>query len=150
MHLLMHRHASLVCRGFTAAMACPGETIMKKILIVDDQADIRRLLRLTLPKHYEIFEAANASDAHELILRERPDAVVLDVMMPGEMDGYELCRKIKQERSLADIHVVLVTARGQEADRQLGSAAGADGYFVKPFSPLALVRHLELVLAAAS
>lgn len=120
---------------------------MKKILIVDDQADIRRLIRLTIPKHYEITEATSADEAHERIRNDPPQAVVLDVMMPGEIDGYELCRRIKADPALARIHVVLVTARGQESDRQHGTVVGSDGYFVKPFSPLALVRHLEAALA---
>lgn len=120
---------------------------MKKILIVDDQADIRRLIRLTIPKHYEITEATSADEAQERIRKDPPQAVVLDVMMPGEIDGYELCRRIKADPALARIHVVLVTARGQESDRQHGAVVGSDGYFVKPFSPLALVRHLEAALA---
>jgi two-component system, OmpR family, phosphate regulon response regulator PhoB len=123
---------------------------MKKILIVDDQADIRRLIRLTIPKHYEITEATSADEAYERIRQDPPQAVVLDVMMPGEIDGYELCRRIKADASLAHIHVVLVTARGQEADRQQGLVVGSNGYFVKPFSPLALVRHLESALAATA
>ena len=122
---------------------------MKKVLIVDDQSDIRRLLRLTMPANFQISEAVNADEALDAIRRDRPDAVILDVMMPGGMDGYQLCAKLKRDPSLEGIHVALVTARGQESDRARGAEVGADAYFVKPFSPLALIRHLESVLAAA-
>jgi CheY-like chemotaxis protein len=120
---------------------------MKKVLIVDDQDTIRKMLRLTLANRYELFEAADSSEAWEALRRTRPDVVILDIMMPGEMDGYQFCEKLRGERDLKGIHVVMVTARGQEADRQKGMAAGADAYFVKPFSPLALARHLEEKLA---
>lgn len=116
---------------------------MKKVLIVDDQDTIRKMLRLTLTGRYELFEAAEASEAWEIVRRIRPQAIILDIMMPGEMDGYQFCEKLKADRELRRIHVVMVTARGQEADRQKGIAVGADAYFVKPFSPLALARHLE-------
>jgi len=122
---------------------------MRKVLIVDDQSDIRRLLRLTMPGNFQISEATNADDALEAIRRDRPDAVILDVMMPGDIDGYQLCAKLKRDPMLAGIHVALVTARGQDSDRARGAEVGADAYFVKPFSPLALVRHLQSVLAAA-
>jgi CheY-like chemotaxis protein len=120
---------------------------MKKVLIVDDQDTIRKMLRLTLSGRYELFEAADAGEAWEALRRVRPDAVILDIMMPGEMDGYQICEKLRAEHEMRNIHVVMVTARGQDADRQKGMAAGADAYFVKPFSPLALARHLETAFA---
>lgn len=119
---------------------------MKKVLIVDDQDTIRKMLRLTLSGRYELHEAAEAGEAWETLRRVRPDAVILDIMMPGDMDGYQLCEKLRADRDLRGIHVVMVTARGQDADRQKGLSVGADAYFVKPFSPLALARHLEEAL----
>lgn len=116
---------------------------MKKLLIVDDQSDIRKLLRLTLGKRFELFEAADAMEAWELIRRQKPDAIILDVMMPGEMDGYQLCERIKRDPAHAGTYVALVTARGQSADHERGKSAGADDYFVKPFSPLDLMRRLD-------
>ncbi|TRZ66228.1 MAG: response regulator [Rhodocyclaceae bacterium] len=115
---------------------------MKKLLIVDDQPHIRQMIRLAVGNSLSLKEAGSADAAFESILAERPDAIVLDVMMPGSMNGFQLCERIKRDSALAGIYVVLVTARGQVADQEFGRALGADAYFVKPFSPLALARHL--------
>ncbi len=116
---------------------------MKKVLIVDDHDDIRQMISLTLGNQYQVFEAPNAMQAEEIVRREKPGAVVLDVMMPGDMDGYELCRRIKGDPELQHIRVILVTARGQASDLKTGNSAGADAYYVKPFSPLALVKEIQ-------
>lgn len=123
---------------------------MKRVLIVDDQDSIRKMLRLTLSGRYQLQEAEEASQAWDIVRRQRPDAVILDIMMPGEMDGYQLCEKIRADRALRDVHIVMVTARGQDADRKRGEAVGSNAFFVKPFSPLALVRHLEAALGGES
>jgi DNA-binding response OmpR family regulator len=115
---------------------------MKRVLIVDDHATIRKMIRLALGGRFALDEAENADDAYSMILADRPDCIVLDVMMPGAMNGFQLCERIKRERALADMHVVLITACGQIEDQELGRSLGADAYFVKPFSPLALARHL--------
>ena len=117
---------------------------MKKILIVDDHPVIRTMIRLALrDDRFELVEAKDADAAYLSILADKPDAIVLDAMMPGVLNGYQLCERIKQTPELADIHVVLVTACGQVADQEFGRALGADAYFVKPFSPMALVTHLK-------
>lgn len=118
----------------------------KKLLVVDDQQELRRLIALTLHRRFIMDEACDAQEALAAIDAGRPDALILDAMMPGELDGFGLCERIKRSPELADIHVVLVTALGQEQDIARGQEAGADAYFVKPFSPLALLRHLESVL----
>jgi DNA-binding response OmpR family regulator len=115
---------------------------MRKLLIVDDQPSIRKMIRLALRDHFDLEEFADADTAYAQIMKARPDGIVLDVMMPGSLNGYQLCEKIKSNQVLAGIHVVLVTARGQVADQEFGRTLGADAYFVKPFSPLALARHL--------
>jgi len=116
---------------------------MKKILIVDDHADIRRLIRLTLEfERYDIFEAADGKSALELATSNRPDVVLLDVMMPGAIDGLEVCRRIKADADLGNAKVIMLSARGQARDREAGLQAGADAYLVKPFSPLQLIDHL--------
>ena len=116
---------------------------MNKILVVDDQDAVRKLLKLTLSGQYELFEAREASEAWKLMSLVRPDVLILDIMMPGDMDGYQLCRKIRGESFYQDLHIIMVTARGQESDQKKGLDAGADAYFVKPFSPLELARHIE-------
>ena len=123
---------------------------MKKILIVDDQPNVRKMINLALRDNFSLEEAGDADSALELLMADRPDGVVLDVMMPGAMNGFQLCERIKRDASLVGIHVVLVTARGQVSDQELGRALGADAYFVKPFSPLALARHLATALLPAT
>lgn len=115
---------------------------MKKVLIVDDQPHIRKMIHFALRNHFELEEAEDADSAYARLMAERPDALVLDVMMPGSMNGFELCERIKRDAALAGIHIVLVTACGQVSDQERGLELGADAYFVKPFSPAALARHL--------
>ena len=113
---------------------------MKKILIVDDHADIRRLIHITLEfERYEIHEAADGQSALDAIAVLRPDLVLLDVMMPGAINGLEVCRRIRASSDLQEVRVMLLSARGQASDREAGLAAGADIYLVKPFSPLQLI-----------
>jgi CheY-like chemotaxis protein len=112
---------------------------MKKVLIVDDHTDIRRLLSITLGKDYEIMEAEDGVTALESIRRHRPQIVLLDVMMPGEMDGLQVLDAIKADPQLHDTLVAMVTARGQVADGDDARKRGADAYFIKPFSPLQVV-----------
>jgi len=119
---------------------------MKKILIVDDQPTVRQIIRLAVRGKFETEEVGDAKTAYELIKVSRPDAIVLDVMMSGDMDGYQLCERIKQDPKLASIYIVLVTACGQVEDQEKGMALGANAYFVKPFSPLELSRHLVAAL----
>lgn len=122
---------------------------MKKILIVDDHADIRRLIRLTLEfERHDILESADGNSALELAASCRPDFVLLDVMMPGGIDGLEVCRRIKANATLAGAKVILLSARGQARDREAGLQAGADAYLVKPFSPLQLIDYLAAMTQA--
>lgn len=114
---------------------------MKKVLIVEDQADIRELIRVTLEfESYELHEAANGPDGLDAALRLKPELILLDVMMPGGMDGYEVCKRVKASPDLRRTRVVMLTARGQQSDKAAGKAAGADEYLVKPFSPLDLMK----------
>jgi len=121
---------------------------MKRILIVEDQSDIRKLIRMTLEfENYEIFEAADGVSGLALVVSERPDVILLDVMMPGELDGLQVCKRIKSDPATAHVKVILLTARGQERDRVAGESTGADVYLVKPFSPLQLISVIEGLLA---
>ncbi len=123
---------------------------MKKILIVEDQPDIRKLIRMTLEfEDYEIHEAADGAFGLRMASAVAPDLVLLDVMMPGELDGLQVCQRIKSDPRLAGLKVVLLTARGQARDREAGQLAGADDYLVKPFSPLQLIETIDRLVAAA-
>lgn len=123
---------------------------MKRVLIVEDQADIRKLIRMTLEfEAYEIHEAADGAQGLRLARALKPDVVLLDVMMPGELDGLQVCQAIKADAATRDMKVVLLTARGQARDREAGQLAGADEYLVKPFSPLQLIDTIERLTLAA-
>ena len=110
----------------------------RKLLIVDDEAHIRMLIEQTLEdledEGVEMFFAENGEQALEMIRREKPNLVFLDVMMP-KMNGMEVCQIVKKELGLADIYIILLTAKGQEVDRQNGLDMGADRYMTKPFDP---------------
>jgi CheY-like chemotaxis protein len=116
---------------------------MTKILIVDDHSDIRRLLSITLGKSYEVLEAEDGIAALEVIKRQRPRIVLLDIMMPGELDGLQVLDAIKSNPATKDTLVAMVTARGQSADYEIGRQRGADAYFIKPFSPLQVVNWIR-------
>lgn len=120
---------------------------MQRVLIVEDRADIRKLIRMTLEfADYEIHEASDGRSGLDLARAKRPDIALLDVMMPGDLDGLQLCRLLRSDPVLRQVKVVLLTARGQERDREAGQQAGADAYLVKPFSPLQLIETIERLL----
>ncbi len=112
------------------------------VLVVDDQAEVRKLVRLALELgDYKILEAVSGSEALALFIAHAPDIVLLDIMMPGDIDGYEVCRGIKARGDGA--FVCLLSARGQRDDVERGREVGADAYIVKPFSPLELTAIVE-------
>lgn len=116
---------------------------LRQVLIVEDNANLRRLISLTLQSaKFGLHEADNGEDALRLVRSVRPDFVLLDVMMPGSIDGYEVCHVIKQDQSLSEIKVIILSARGQKEDLEAGSEAGADHYLIKPFSPVELLQLL--------
>ncbi|MGB0966522.1 MAG: response regulator transcription factor [Litorivicinus sp.] len=116
----------------------------KRVLVVDDQPELRKLITMTLQMgDYEVDEAEDATQGYEKVKSFRPDILLLDVMMPGEMDGYQLCEKLKSDSNYSNLSVVLLTARGQASDIEQGERAGADRYLVKPFSPLQLVQTVR-------
>jgi DNA-binding response OmpR family regulator len=122
----------------------------KKILIVEDQPDIRKLIRMTPEfEDYEIHEAADGAFGLRMASAVCPDLVLLDVMIPSELDGLQVCQRIKCDPRLQRMKVVLLTARGQARDREAGRQAGADDYLVKPFSPLQLIETIDGRIATA-
>lgn len=122
---------------------------MPKLLIADDEPHIRLLLEQTLEAleddGVELFMEADGQAALDRIRQERPEVVFLDVMMP-RMNGFDVCAAIKADEGLAATKVVLLTAKGQEVDRQKGADAGADLYMTKPFDPDELFATAERLL----
>jgi DNA-binding response OmpR family regulator len=120
-----------------------------KILIVDDEAHIRLLLEQTLEdledEGVELLVASNGEEALSIIQSERPRLVFLDVMMP-RMNGFDVCQAVKHELGWHDVYVVMLTAKGQEYDRQRGYEVGADTYVTKPFDPDDLLDMARQVL----
>jgi DNA-binding response OmpR family regulator len=124
-----------------------------KILIVDDETHLRTLIQQSLEEledeGVELFTASNGEEALETIREEQPNLVFLDVMMPKK-NGFDVCNTVKNELGLKHIHIVLLTAKGQEFDRQRGMQVGADLYMTKPFDPDALVAQARTVLGLPS
>jgi len=122
---------------------------MPKVLIVDDEPHIRILLEQTLEEledeGIELLAAGNGEDALQTIREERPQLVFLDIMMP-KMNGFEVCHIVKNELGLKDTYIVMLTAKGQEFDKQKGAEAGADIYMTKPFNPDEIVQKVREVL----
>jgi two-component system, OmpR family, phosphate regulon response regulator PhoB len=117
-----------------------------KVLIADDQPNMRALVRLTLETgRFEIFEAGDGDVALEVARREHPDLVFLDWTMPG-MPGVEVCRALRDDPATADMRIVMLTARSQSEDRETAQAMGADDYITKPFSPIQLLEKVRDVL----
>jgi two-component system, OmpR family, phosphate regulon response regulator PhoB len=123
---------------------------MAKLLIADDHEGIRDLVRITLmDDRYEIVEATDGDEALELAIEHKPDLIFLDVTMPKK-SGLDVCRSLKSNPDTAESTIVMLTALGQDGDREAGLSAGADGYFTKPFSPVALLRKVDEVLEKSS
>lgn len=120
-----------------------------KILIADDEPHLRTLIQQTLEEleddGVELYTAANGEEALETIREEQPNLVFLDVMMPKK-NGFDVCHAVKKELSLGHIYIILLTAKGQEFDRQRGQDVGADLYMTKPFDPDALLEKARSVL----
>jgi DNA-binding response OmpR family regulator len=118
---------------------------MRKLLIVDDEEGVRSLVRMTLESdNYEILEARRAEEALKLVREHRPDLVLLDVMLP-DISGVEVCRTLKADPDTASVTIVMLTAKAQSSDLEEAEDAGADGYFTKPFSPVALLRRVDKI-----
>lgn len=121
---------------------------MTRILIVEDHKDIRKLLRMTLEfEDVAVLEACNGDVAWALARDWEPDVVLLDVMMPGVLNGFDVCKLIKSDADLRNTRVVMLTARGGAEDQERARACGADDYLVKPFSTLQILKMLHAMEA---
>ena len=122
----------------------------KRILVVDDEPFIRRSLEFVLKKQgYDVHSAFDGQEAVEYLKSangKKPDLMFLDVMMP-KMNGFEVVKIVKNDPDLKDIYVILLTAKGQEADRQKGFELGANDFMIKPFSPSKLLEKVESVFS---
>ena len=117
-----------------------------KVLVVDDEPFICRSLSFVLRKDdYEVFEARNGEEALEVIRKEHPHLVFLDVMMP-KINGFDVTRTVKADPDLQKTKIVLLTAKGQDVDRQTGEDVGADDYMTKPFSPTKILERARELL----
>jgi two-component system, OmpR family, alkaline phosphatase synthesis response regulator PhoP len=124
-----------------------------KILIVDDEPHLRTLIQQSLEEledeGVDLYTASNGEEALATIKEEEPNLVFLDVMMP-KRNGFDVCQAVKKELGLEHIHIILLTAKGQEFDRLRGQEVGADQYMTKPFDPDALVAQARTVLGLST
>jgi DNA-binding response OmpR family regulator len=120
---------------------------MAKIVIAEDEPDIRELIAFTLRfAGYEVITGSNGEEGYELTKKEHPDLAMFDVRMP-KMTGYDACKKIKADPEIAHIPVIFLSAKGQENEIEQGLAAGAEEYLLKPFAPDQLTERVKAVLA---
>jgi two-component system, OmpR family, alkaline phosphatase synthesis response regulator PhoP len=123
-----------------------SRTPSKKILVVEDDADILHLVTLYLEKEgFRLRTAGTGVQALKLVKEERPDLIILDLMLP-ELDGLEVCKKIRMNSDTAMIPILMLTAKAEESDTVIGLELGADDYVTKPFSPKALVARVKALL----
>ena len=121
-----------------------------RILVVDDEIYIVHILDFSLGMEgYEVITALDGEQALEKARVEKPDLVVLDIMMP-KLDGYETCKMLKAEPGTKDIPVILLSAKGRNVDQKIGFEVGADDYITKPFSPRKLVERINAILGQSS
>jgi CheY-like chemotaxis protein len=114
---------------------------------VDDLKEVRDLVEKTLRTNDRlVLKAEDGATAVDVAKAEKPDLIMMDITMPGTVDGLEATRIIKSDPETKNCIVIMLTAKGQEGDKEAGFAAGADGYFIKPFSPLELMRKVDEVL----
>ena len=118
----------------------------EKILIVDDEKDIVKMLDYNLKKEgFRTLSASDGEDALDMAIRERPALIILDLMLPG-MDGLEVCKTLRKESKTTHIPIIMLTARTQETDKIVGLELGADDYVTKPFSPRELIARVKAIL----
>jgi len=118
----------------------------KKILIADDNENIRDALTYLLEDEgYDLLLAKDGADTLRKVRERRPDILFLDIMMP-EMNGYDVCRTIKNDPQLKSTYIIMLTAKGQVAEQKRGKEVGADEYIVKPFSPMEILAKVKQIL----
>jgi len=120
--------------------------LKKKILVVDDEKPILKIIVFNLKKNnYDVIEAYNGEEAIEKAKKMKPDLILLDVMMPKKT-GFEVCKELAEDEVTRNIPIIMLTAKGQEFDRQKGLSVGAIDYLTKPFSPRGLIEKVKEIL----
>ena len=123
-----------------------AEAEHKKILVVDDEPDVVSLLDLMLKgQGYSVIVAVDGQEALEKARSEKPDLILLDIMLP-RIDGYKVARMLKFDEKYSQIPIIMLTAKVQEKDRQMGMETGADEYITKPFDVTALLAKIKEIL----
>jgi len=121
----------------------------QKILVIEDEPDIRKLVQYNLTQeHFNVVEAEDGEQALSLLQREKPNLVILDLMLPG-LSGLELCKMLRQRSDTSRLPILMLTAKAGEADRIVGLEMGADDYLAKPFSPREMVARVRAILRRA-
>ena len=121
----------------------------QKILVIEDEPDIRKLVQYNLTQeHFNVVEAEDGEQALTLLQREKPNLVILDLMLPG-LSGLELCKMLRQRSDTSRLPILMLTAKAGEADRIVGLEMGADDYLAKPFSPREMVARVRAILRRA-
>lgn len=118
----------------------------EKILLVEDDKHISKLVKYNLEKNgYDCISVITGEEAFEILGRIHADLIILDIMLP-KMDGFEVCKHLRQDKKFSQIPIIMLTARGEEVDRIVGLELGADDYMVKPFSPRELLLRVKAIL----
>lgn len=118
----------------------------KRILLVDDEKDMVFAVKMQLEaENFEVLTAADGQEALDKTHRDKPDIIILDVMLP-KIDGYKVCRMLKFDKKYKNIPIIVLTARVQETDKKVGYEVGADVYLTKPFEPKVLIEHINQLL----
>ena len=119
---------------------------MKRILLADDETELVEMVKMRLEANgYQVLAAYDGQQAYEMARKEKPDLMILDIMMP-KMDGYRVCGLLKKDIRFAKTPIILFTAKAQDEDKKLGEELGADAYIVKPFEPQALLAKIKELL----
>ena len=115
-----------------------------RILVVEDQDSIRRMIEaLVQARGYQVTAVASGTKAIDVAATEPPDLVLLDLMLPGQYDGFEVCRRLREDPSTRRVPVVIISALDDEESRKRAADAGATAYYTKPFSPIALLKEID-------
>ena len=122
---------------------------MDKVLIIEDDRVIRHLYKVILGRSLHVLECDNGRDGLDCARREHPEIIVLDLIMPGELDGLDVLAAIRQDPKMNDTYIIILTGQSDAKVRDQAMALGANAYFIKPFSPLTLFSHIRVRLATA-